>query len=171
VPWRDGRSPPIQCELQQWTPVPASAARGQLRLRMAKDNYAPSTRRTLGLRPVHAHCLQVVTDRLGEPVRASTDWSIRVPIRCSCALCKTLTQFLRASDQRLCEWRLAKHNRAHIHRAIDAHDLPVTHTTRRTGSPFTLVLAKTAALFERDAAERETWRQDLQWLQKTRADF
>jgi hypothetical protein len=49
--------------------------------------------------------------------------------------------------------------------------LPVTHTTRRTGSPFTLVLAKTAAVFERDAAERHSWQQELQWLKKTTADF
>ncbi|MGO9932369.1 MAG: hypothetical protein ACLPV8_11225 [Steroidobacteraceae bacterium] len=47
----------------------------------------------------------------------------------------------------------------------------MTHTTRRLGSPFTLVLAKTAALFERDAAERQSWQQDLQWLKKTTADF
>jgi hypothetical protein len=32
-------------------------------------------------------------------------------------------------------------------------------------------LAKTAAVFERDAAEREGWQQELQWLKKTTADF
>jgi hypothetical protein len=65
-----------------------------------------------------------------------------------------LTQFLRASDKVRYEWKLAKDHRSHIHRIIDAYDLLVTHTTRRTGSPFTLVLAKTAAIFERDATER-----------------
>jgi hypothetical protein len=82
-----------------------------------------------------------------------------------------LTQFLRASDKVRYEWKLAKDHRSHIHRIIDAYDLPVTHTTRRTGSPFTLVLAKTAAVFERDAAERQSWQQELQWLKKTTADF
>jgi len=140
-------------------------------LRNAKEHYAPTTRKTWRLVPVHTHCLQIVTARVHEPTRASTDWSIRTLIRCSCGLCKTLTQFLRASDQVRCEWKLAKDNRAHVHRAIDAYDLPVTHTTRRTGSPFTLVLAKTAALFERDAAERQRWQEELQWLKKTTADF
>ncbi len=140
-------------------------------LRNAKEHHAPTTLKNWGLPPVHAHCLQVVTARLNEPARASADWSIRTLIRCSCRLCETLTQFLRASDKVRYEWKLAKDHRSHIHRIIDAYDLPVTHTTRRTGSPFTLVLAKTAAVFERDAAERQSWQQELQWLKKTTADF
>jgi len=140
-------------------------------LRKAKADYAPTTRKTWGLRPVHAHCLQVVTARLDEPARAITDWAIRTPMRCTCGLCETLTQFLRASDKVRYEWKLAKDRRAHIHRIIDTLDLPITHTTRRTGSPFTLVLEKTAALFERDAAERQGWQQELQWLKKTAAEF
>jgi hypothetical protein len=140
-------------------------------LRNAKELFAPTTRKNWGLRPVHAHCLQVVAGRLDEPIRASTDWSIWTLIRCSCRLCETLTQFLQASDKIRYEWKLAKDHRLHVHRLIDAYDLPITHTTRRTGSPFTLVLAKTAALFERDAAERQGWQQELQWLKKTTADF
>ena len=140
-------------------------------LRNAKEHHAPTTLRNWGLRPIHAHCLQVVTGRLNEPNRASTDWSIRTLIRCSCRLCETLTQFLRASDKVRYEWKLAKNHRLHIHRIIDTYDLPVTHTTRRTGSPFTLVLAKTAAVFERDAVERQSWQQELQWLNKTNAVF
>jgi hypothetical protein len=140
-------------------------------LRNAKEHHAPTTLKNWGLRPVHAHCLQIVTARVNEQTRARTDWSIRTLIRCSCGLCETLTQFLRASDKVRYEWKLAKNHRAHIHRSIDAYDLPVTHTTRRTGSPFTLVLAKTAAVFERDAAERQIWQQELQWLKKTLAHF
>ena len=140
-------------------------------LRYAKEHHASTTLSNWGLRPVHANCVQVLTARLNEPTRASTDWSIRTLIRCSCRLCETLTQFLRASDKVRHEWKLAKDHRSHIHRIIDTYDLPVTHTTRRTGSPFTLVLAKTAAVFERDAAERQSWQQELQWLKKTTADF
>lgn len=140
-------------------------------LRNAKEHHAPTTLKNWGLRPVHAHCLQIVTARVNEPTRAPTDWSIGTLIRCSCGLCETLTQFLRASDKVRYEWKLAKDHRAHIHRSIDAYDLPVTHTTRRIGSPFTLVLAKTAAVFERDTVERQIWQQELQWLKKTLADF
>jgi len=76
-----------------------------------------------------------------------------------------------APDKVRLEWPLAKDQRAHIHQIIDGWDLPVTHTTRRTGRPFTLVLEKTAALFKRDAAERQSLREDLEWLQNTSSEF
>jgi hypothetical protein len=42
---------------------------------------------------------------------------------------------------------------------IDAHDLPVTHVTRRTGRPFT------------EAIQRNLWRRDLHWLAETAPAF
>jgi hypothetical protein len=140
-------------------------------LRSAREHHRPSTLKSWGLRPVHAHCIQVMTDRLNRPARTNTDWSIQTPIRCACPLCQTLTQFLRAKDKVRLEWPLVKNQRFHIHRTIDRFDLPITHTTRRKGRPFMLVLEKTAELFERDAAERLSWRQELQWLNKTHVSF
>jgi hypothetical protein len=78
---------------------------------------------------------------------------------------------LGASDQVRFEWPLAKNQRAHIHQILDAHDLPVSHTTRRAGRPFTLVLTKTDALFDREVAERRTWERDLAWLTSTARAF
>jgi hypothetical protein len=140
-------------------------------LRRAKQDHARMTRKTWDFRSVHAHCVQGINARMNQPIRANNDWSIDTPIRCSCRLCATLTQYLRAADKVRLEWLLAKDQRAHIHRAIDGHDLPVTHVTRRSGRPFTLVLEKTAALFKRDAAERQSLREDLEWLEKTAAEF
>lgn len=87
------------------------------------------------------------------------------------AACGTLARFLLASDQVRFEWPLAKEQRAHIHRMVDSHDLPVSHTTRRTGRPFTLVLVKTDAVFQRDAAERRFWQSELSWLTKATDTF
>jgi len=140
-------------------------------LRSAREHDAPSTLKNGGLSRVHAHCTQVVTARLNRPARAGNDWSIQARVRCACPLCETLTQYLRAPDKVRFEWPLVKDQRLHIHRAIDSFDLPVTHATRRKGRPFTLVLEKTPALFERDSAERLSWQQELQWLTKTNADF
>jgi hypothetical protein len=140
-------------------------------LRNAREHHAPSTLRNWGLRPVHAYCSQAITARLNMPTRANDDWSIQAVVRCSCRLCETLTQYLRAPDKIRCEWPLAKDQRSHIHRTIDGYDLPVTHTTRRAGRPFTLVLEKTAAVFERDTAERQSLHQELEWLKKTTPDF
>jgi len=47
----------------------------------------------------------------------------------------------------------------------------VTHVTRRFGRPYTLVLTKTEALFQREAIERRSFAADLAWLTKERRAF
>jgi predicted DCC family thiol-disulfide oxidoreductase YuxK len=112
------------------------------------------------------HCVRVLNDLVSTPSRAPGDWSMAITLRCTCELCGRLTRFLRAADQRL-EWPLAKDRRAHVHQTATSHELPLTHVTRRVGSPHTLVLTKTKALFSRDAAERASWQRDLAWLEET----
>jgi hypothetical protein len=85
-------------------------------------------------------------------------------------LCRRLREFLAARDRVQFDWPLAKDGRQHVHRVLDAHALPVTHVTRRTGRPFTLVLRKTEALFEREAADRIRWQKDLAWLRREAAE-
>ncbi len=140
-------------------------------LEAAHEHGRSAVLRGLGLKPVHTHCMQDFNTRLGTPVRQNDDWSIATSLRCSCKLCATLVRYLRSQDKVRFEWPLAKSGRAHIHGIVDSHDLPVTHITRRTGRPFTLVLEKTAAVFERDAQERRLWQSALQWLTKTAAEL
>lgn len=123
------------------------------------------------LERVHARCVKDVSARLAEPIRSHGDWSIKVPLRCRCELCVTLSRFLAAADKTRLEWPLAKERRAHVHRTIDSRELPVRHETRRTGSPHTLILEKTSALFQREAAARRMWQADLDWLTEIAADF
>jgi len=84
---------------------------------------------------------------------------------------QAVSRFLRAPSESRFEWPLAKEGRRHVHGVIDSRDLPVLHKTRRTGRPFTLVLEKTAAVFERDAAERRLWAGELKWLEQTAGAF
>ena len=93
------------------------------------------------------------------------------PSRCSCELCRKLTSFLVNRNRNRFEWPLAKAGRLHVHRTLDRYDLPVTHRTRRSGSPYTLVLTKTKALFEREQAKRKAWASDLDWLDKEKSRF
>ena len=86
-------------------------------------------------------------------------------------VCAKLTPYLRAPDEIRFEWPLAQAQRAHIHGIVDSHYLPMCHTTRRSGRPYTLVLERTAALFSRDAVERRSWQTELQWLTVTAASF
>jgi predicted 2-oxoglutarate/Fe(II)-dependent dioxygenase YbiX len=111
-----------------------------------------------------AECAVRLRTRLARPRRADDDWSAELPAGCTCELCATLGEFLRDPARRVLDWPLAKPGRQHIHSRIDAAELPVTHETRRQGSPYTLVLAKTGALFERERKARTQDAADLEWL-------
>ena len=105
-----------------------------------------------------------LTARLAEPARSADDWSLTLPAGCGCRHCETLGSFLADHTRRTLDWPLAKDGRSHVHRRIEGAELPVTHQTRRTGSPYTLVLTKTPELFEREARSRARDQADLQWL-------
>ncbi len=116
------------------------------------------------LQDLARHCARLLSARLEGLARAEDDWSIALPGSCPCPLCRRLAAFLAAHQERRLEWPLAEEARRHVHDRLDAHELPVRHKTRRTGRPYVLVLEKTETLFEREAAERQGWRADLEWL-------
>lgn len=125
----------------------------------------PSTARTAaGLDAIALHCAGRLDARLACPPRGVTDWSIDVPGGCTCELCGTLGEFLADPARRSFEWPLAKDGRRHVHGTLDRAELPVTHQTRRAGRPYTLVLAKTEAIFEREREARRRDEADLAWL-------
>jgi hypothetical protein len=118
-----------------------------------------------GLDDLASDCAARLRAWLARPQRADGDWSIELPAGgCACELCETLRAFLSDQTGRTFEWPIAQQRRQHIHSRIDAAELPVSHVTRRQGRPYTLVLAKTDALFalEREARIRD--QSDLEWL-------
>ncbi len=121
-----------------------------------------------GLDAVAEHCRSALDELLARPARAPGDWSIAPPGGCACALCATLATFLEDSARTRFEWPLREESRAHVHRRIEAAELPVTHETRRSGRPYTLVLAKTDALHARERAQRQQLAAELAWLRGTR---
>jgi hypothetical protein len=128
----------------------------------------PQTHHEPGLDVVARRCATRLEARLAQPARATGDWSIELPKGCGCELCETLSAFLGDPTQRSFEWPLAEQRRRHVHSRIDQAELPVHHQTRRSGRPFTLVLTKTDALFERERETRQRDRSDLAWLGRTR---
>ena len=133
-------------------------------LQVLRAGSLPGGAGAAGLDTLAHHCAQRLSSRLAQPERADGDWSIAPPGRCRCELCRRLCAFLADPRQRRLEWPLATDGRRHVHQVLDAHELPVLHRTRRSGRPFTLVLEKTAALFEREAADRRRIQADLEWL-------
>ncbi len=124
--------------------------------------------RATGLDRVAVRCSAALEARLALPPRAPGDWSIQLPAGCGCALCAELRAFLADRAGTSYEWPLAKDGRAHIHGRIDTAEVPVTHQTRRTGRPYTLVLTKTDGVFELDRQHRARDQADLDWLGRRR---
>jgi hypothetical protein len=133
-------------------------------LRAAAKSVKSERRGTLGLDAIGHFCAVEIAARLATAPRQPDDWSIGLPAGCDCVLCHRLGAFLSDPAQRQLEWPLAKAGRQHVHQRIDRHELPVRHQTRRSGSPYTLVLEKTKTLFAREAAARHAWQVDLDWL-------
>jgi hypothetical protein len=140
-------------------------------LQKAFELYPADGLVSLRLGRVHAHCSARLRRALASPMRSEDDWSIPLPHGCSCELCGTLSKFLAAKDQIRLDWPLNKERRAHVHRRLDAHELPVSHETERSGSPYTLVLVKTRKLFQLEAKGRRTCRDLLAWLEANEAAF
>ncbi len=119
-----------------------------------------------GLGVLTAHVRATLGQLLGVPQRSAGDWSIQLPPGCECELCSKLSTFLADPTRTRFEWPLREDGRAHVHRRIDASELPVNHQTRRSGRPYTLVLAKTEALFESDRQARRYFETTLAWLEE-----
>lgn len=133
-------------------------------LRAAAKRKTSLVRASPGLATIRQHCAQQLAARLASPARERDDWSMTLDGACSCAICAKLRTFLSHPATQQLDWPLAKAGRQHVHQTIDRHELPVSHKTRREGSPYTLVLRKSKALFDREAKERRAWQTDLDWL-------
>jgi hypothetical protein len=135
-----------------------------LLLREALKDAQRARRVQARLRTLMDHARQLLEQRLAQAERAADDWSIVVRLGCACSECEVLQQFLAAPTGRTRTWPLATQGREHVARTIAHHDLPVTCTTLRKGSPYKLVLEKSQALFQREVLDRQRWVRDLTWL-------
>ncbi len=120
-----------------------------------------------GLESVGRYCIDRLEVLLAQPSRTVDDWSIDRPDpACDCDDCQVLHAFLDDADQRQRVWPLAKPRRQHIHQQIDGAELPVTHRTRREGSPHKLVLTKADDLVKRDQQTRSRIETELAGLRR-----
>lgn len=140
-------------------------------LRACRRNRTPAALRALGVEPLYCWVVDELERIVSAPERSASDWSIEPPSSCRCALCTELSAFLRDSNRIEYAWPLVQHQRQHIHTIMDAHHLPVKHETTRRGRPYTLVLTKQTALFQRAAALRKKQQELLGWLRQQRAAF
>ncbi|MBB2890639.1 2OG-Fe(II) oxygenase [Flexivirga oryzae] len=111
-------------------------------------------------------CWERTVRRLAQPTRAADDWSIAWS-GCGCADCADFAKFLGSRTDRALRWPMAERRRQHIESHITSLGLPVSHTTERTGRPYSLLLTKTEELFTHEARERHDAETDLRWLVAT----
>jgi hypothetical protein len=127
---------------------------------------APEHRVGSGFDALARHAIGRLEARLAQPSRGSDDWSIDADGGCGCALCVALSEFLSDPRRRGWDWPLKAESRRHVHDRIDLYELPVRHQTRRTGRPYTLVLAKLPTLFESEEQARHKDEADLRWIRE-----
>jgi len=133
----------------------------------ASTSLPPDELDEIGVTRLARHCARVFREVLARPERAADDWSITdfEPGGC-CDDCAHLADFLTDAAQQQLVWPLAKPRRQHIHHRIDETELPVTHLTKREGSPHKLVLTKTPDLFTRDVEVRSRTQAHLDSVQQ-----
>lgn len=121
----------------------------------------------IDLAPFARRCATLLQTELARPERHPDDWSINGFQRADhCQDCTHLAVFLADPHQRQLVWPLAKPRREHIHHRIDEAELPVTHQTRREGSPHKLVLTKTTDLHRGDIERRTAVHLDLNTVEQ-----
>ena len=130
----------------------------------AAEPLTPAGRAVSGLDDVARLCASSLGGLIARPVRAEDDWSVTWRDTCGCDLCMTFGEFLSDASRRTLEWPLAEARRKHITQSVRAAELPVRHQVLRAGSPYTLILTKTDALFERERKTRQRAITDLAWL-------
>jgi hypothetical protein len=133
----------------------------------AAEKMPTDLRKAAGFHELARDCTDRLRARLSRPARTDDDWSLEPPAGCTCDLCGHLGSFLRDPHRTSLDWPLAQTRRQHIHDRIQRAELPVTHQTRRKGSPYVLVLTKTATLFTREREARTQDQADLDWLTST----
>jgi hypothetical protein len=130
----------------------------------AAEPLPPADRAASGLDDVARLCASGLGELIARPVRTEDDWSVTWRDTCGCDLCTTFGEFLSDASRRTLEWPLAEARRKHITQSARAAELPVRQQVLRAGSPYTLILTKTDALFERERKTRQRAITDLAWL-------
>lgn len=94
------------------------------------------------LRELLDFTIQTLKKETEGTIQAPSDWRVNAKLKCACNWCKRIQTFMDSRTDQVAEIPAAKQHRQHMHNAIDAVTREIDHTTRRVGSPFTLVLTK-----------------------------
>ena len=118
-----------------------------------RKEFGPKSAGRAVYRRLLEHSIEELRSLTPAPPQLPADWAQEVKLRCRCADCRELEQFLRDPEERVHRFRAGKDRRKHLHQQIDNQRLDVDHVTDRRGSPQTLVSTKNRASYERKKKE------------------
>lgn len=130
------------------------------------DVLIPSAREILAMHPPVAagrkaaamladHCVRSLEDRCAPPLLPPADWRRPAALGCNCPDCQIVSAFLDDPEKSVLCFPLAQARRGHIHQQVDRNRCDLLHVTERKGRPYTLVLTKTRASYERALQQRD----------------
>lgn len=102
--------------------------------------------------------------RVAEPLVPPSDWRRDSRLPCRCPRCAALARFLDDPRQKTWLLKAAESERRHVEETVKRAGSDVDAATDRRGRPYTLVLTKNRASYERRAKQREQDSQDLALL-------
>lgn len=104
------------------------------------------------------HSAEFLLKRSELPPEPPKDWRQDARLACACADCRELQAFVVDPVEQLHRFRVRQDRRQHLQHQIERHELDMTHTTDRRGSPQTLVCKKDRRSYQRRC---EQYRQDV----------
>ena len=115
------------------------------------------------------HCRTELVRLTAHAPLAPTDFRRAEKLSCRCVDCLELSQFLANPSESAHRFPLRKERRQHLHQIIDRNKCDLTHVTTRTGSPFTLVCAKTTTSYQEACKVHARYLEDLKRLRAVEA--
>jgi hypothetical protein len=102
---------------------------------------------------IRDHCIAELERLTEKPAEEPKDWAQDVVLRCHCADCRELQQFLRDPRETIHRFRAAEARRQHLSSQLQVHHCDMDHETERKGSPYTLVCTKNRKSYDRQKRE------------------
>lgn len=109
-------------------------------------------------------CISHLRARVAEPLAPPADWRRASSLPCGCAHCTELASFLEDPDRWIWAFKAAEAHRSHIEGIVKQAGCDVDAATDRRGRPYSLVLTKNSASYERRVRQRQEDLKDLDLL-------
>ncbi len=113
------------------------------------------TRHDVSAERLRVACLYYLRARINEPLAPPADFARPCQLACRCDYCAELGRFLADSVRREWAFRAAEPHRRHVEASVRQGGCDLDLTTRKTGSPHSLIATKNQASYERRVVQRK----------------